>query len=148
MVNLIKNKKGVIEFYATLIFIGLFLIGLVSIIIILGENYGYSSTDIIDNRINVSFTQIKSNITNEQENANIYKNNTLSDKLTEGGSEIVFTGFWGTLKSIWGIITGIILSLFYFASILFISPIVIYGITSILIVAIIFAMWRVWRAGQ
>ena len=149
---MMKNKKaGFADYPINFIWAALFLIMIVMFAINLGSEYGLSSTDLIDERINISSLEREINDTAYTKSL-VMKNTTLADEPDTSGlfnTVAVLKSIWGTIVSavtipiaFFNIITNLVINILGIPSVVF------YSITAIFLISIVFAAWRVAVTGK
>lgn len=145
------NKKAVsfADFPINLLWIGIFVIAIITFAIGLGELYDIKSTDMIDKRINVTIFEEKLNQSSTKIGAS--KNATLDDELNTGQTVLNFESIWGTIKNAYFIITSminVIASIFVGFFGIVGGGIIFTGVLSIIVLSLLFSIWRLISTGR
>lgn len=139
---------GFKDYPINFILAGTFIIAIVSFAIVLGSEYGFSSADLIDERIDINALEGQINDSTYSKSL-ISKNATLEDELNTGANALSWTAMWGAVKNMYSITTGffnIIINLV--VNVLGIPAVVFYALVSIIAISIIFSIWRLIITGK
>jgi len=127
---------------------GLVLTCIIGFAISIGYDYGIPASDIIDSRIPTEAIENQVNQTHTDAEEGWGKSFTSENPQQESGL-LVIKSIWGVMKSIWSSFLIIPRLLFgMIQEILGIPPIVTGTIISILVISLIFAMWRVMKGSD
>jgi hypothetical protein len=126
---------------------GLFLVSLFNFGIGLKTEYNQTNNLIDSDKIPLS--QIEGNLTKAQENSEKWQRSLSSDSLFVKTGTIVVYSIWSVIKLVWGSINALMSLMFTTASTVFgIDPMVVGVVIAIIIMGIIFAIWRTIRLGE
>jgi len=126
---------------------GLFLIALISFGITLAHNYGENEALMKSDKIDFSGLETRLNQTNAD--ATSWGETFKSDNLFVVAGGIVLYSIWGISKLVWNSVISIFVIFTDGASSLIgIPPIAIGVLTAIIIIGLIFSLWRLIKTGQ
>lgn len=126
---------------------GLFLIAMISFAVIIAGNYGHSEELVKSDKIDFSALEEQINQTNTD--AERWAESFKSDNPLLGFGSLVLYSIWGIGKLMWGAVVTILhIYLVGLGDVIGISPIVIGSITAIVIVGLIFYLWRAIKSGE
>lgn len=126
---------------------GLFVICMITFAVMLGNNYGQSEALMKSDQID--FSKLENQINQTSSDAQKWGEAFKSDNLFVATGTLVLFSIWGIGKLIWGSVTTF--STIFFdgaSSVLGVSPIVTGVVTALLIISLIFALWKVIKAGE
>lgn len=135
------------DFPINFLLAGLFLIAMISFGVGIAHNYGYD--DALMKSDKIDFSGLENQVSATSEDAQSWATTFKSDNLFVSAGGIVLFSIWGIGKLIFG-------SIISFATIFFdglqgvfgFSPIVMGVIMGVLIISIIFALWRLIKIGS
>lgn len=126
---------------------GLFVIALVSFGVGIANNYGYEGSLMKSDKID--FTSLENQVTATSTSATGWGNAFKSDNLFVSAGGIVLFSIWGIGKLMWGSITSFATIFLDGAQgVLGLPPIVTGVIMAILIISLLFALWRTIKVGD
>ena len=126
---------------------GLFVICMITFAVMLGNNYGQSEALMKSDQID--FSKLENQINQTSSNAQKWGEAFKSDNLFVATGTLVLFSIWGIGKLIWGSVTTFsTIFLDGASSVLGVSPIVTGVVTALLIISLIFALWKVIKAGE
>jgi hypothetical protein len=135
------------EYPIAFLLVGLFIVAMIGFGGKLAQNYGHNETLIKDE--NFDFGKIESRVLETSKQAEGWGETFRSDNplLALGG--LVLFSIWGIGQLIWGSVTGTFSIMTDGATAVFgIPPIVTGVLTAILIISLIFALYKLLRAGE
>ena len=143
------NKKGLNfpVFLTSLILASLFIISLYAFATGTAENYG-QDTDLVDDNM-LDLTSLEAKVSNSSADAEVWQRRITSDNIFVATGSIVLFSTWGVFKLMWTSTSGI--ASIYFAgmyNIFGIDPMVTGTISALLIIALLFAIWKVVKTGE
>lgn len=126
---------------------GLFVICMITFAVMLSNNYGRDEALMKSDQID--FSKLENQINKTSSDAQKWGDAFKSDNLFVATGTLVLFSIWGIGKLIWGSVTTF-LTIFLdgASSVLGVSPIVTGVATAILIISLIFALWKVIKAGE
>ncbi len=135
------------EYPINFLLAGLFLIAMISFGVGLASNYGESGTLMKSDKID--FTRLEQAVNKTSADATHWGESFKSDNLFVSAGGIILFSIWGIGKLIWGSVTTMF-SVFSdgATAVLGIPPIATGVVLAILIISLIFALWRVIKAGE
>ena len=126
---------------------GLFIIAMITFAVMLGNNYGQDEALMKSDQID--FSKLENQINQTSTDAQKWGEAFKSDNLFVATGTLVLFSIWGIGKLIWGSVTTFsTIFLDGASSVLGVSPIVTGVVTAILIISLIFALWKVIKAGE
>lgn len=126
---------------------GLFIIAMITFAVMLGNNYGQSEALMKSDQID--FSRLENQINQTSADAQKWGEAFKSDNLFVATGTLVLFSIWGIGKLIWGSVTSFTtIFLDGASSVLGVSPIVTGVVMAILIISLIFALWKVIKAGE
>lgn len=126
---------------------GLFVICMITFAVMLGNNYGQSEALMKSDQID--FSKLENQINSTSADAQKWGEAFKSDNLFVATGTLVLFSIWGIGKLIWGSVTSFTtIFLDGASSVLGVSPIVTGVVMAILIISLIFALWKVIKAGE
>jgi flagellar biosynthesis protein FlhB len=126
---------------------GLFVICMITFAVMLGNNYGQSEALMKSDQID--FSKLENQINQTSSDAQKWGEAFKSDNLFVATGTLVLFSIWGIGKLIWGSVTSFTtIFLDGASSVLGVSPIVTGVVMAILIISLIFALWKVIKAGE
>jgi hypothetical protein len=126
---------------------GLFIIAMITFAVMLGNNYGQDEALMKSEQID--FSKLENQINQTSTDAQKWGEAFKSDNLFVATGTLVLFSIWGIGKLIWGSVTTFsTIFLDGASSVLGVSPIVTGVVTAILIISLIFALWKVIKAGE
>lgn len=126
---------------------GLFVICMITFAVMLGNNYGQSEALMKSDQID--FSKLENQINQTSSDAQKWGEAFKSDNLFVATGTLVLFSIWGIGKLIWGSVTSFTtIFLDGASSVLGVSPIVTGVAMAILIISLIFALWKVIKAGE
>ncbi len=126
---------------------GLFVICMITFAVMLGNNYGQSEALMKSDQID--FSKLENQINQTSSDAQKWGEAFKSDNLFVATGTLVLFSIWGIGKLIWGSVTTFsTIFLDGASSVLGVSPIVTGVVTALLIISLIFALWKVIKAGE
>jgi len=126
---------------------GLFVIAMITFGVMLANNYGHDEGLMKSDQID--FTNLEKQINSTSADAQKWGEAFKSDNLFVATGTLVLFSIWGIGKLIWGSVTTFsTIFLDGASSVLGVSPIVTGVVTAILIISLIFALWKVIKAGE
>lgn len=135
------------DFPINFLLAGLFIIALIGFGVGIAHNYG--ETDSLMKSDKIDFSRLESQVNQTSQDAQSWGNAFRSDNLFVSAGAIVLFSIWGIGKLIW---TSVIALFTIFSdgatAVLGIPPIVTGVLTAILIISLIFALWRLIKAGE
>ena len=126
---------------------GLFVIALISFGIAMAHNYGQSEALMQNDKID--FSGLERQVNSTSNDANKWAETFKSDNLFVVAGGIVLYSIWGVAKLVWGSVTAM-LTIFTSGAegLLGIPPIATGVLTAIIIIGLIFAIWKLIKQGQ
>lgn len=125
----------------------LFFISLLNFGISTAINYGYSESLVNDPKMNL--TGIESTLAETTADANKWIESTTKSNLFESFGSLVIVSIWGTANLMINGVTAMFIVLFAtFVNVLGLNPIVVATIGMLLLVSLIFAIFRLIRQGE
>lgn len=135
------------EFSINYLISALFIVCLVAFSISLALDNGQTSDAVLDSRI--PYSNLEGQINKVNTDSDSWKNTTTSENPQQESGLLVIRSIWGVMKTIWDSFLIIPNLIFNMAQdVLGIPPIVTTSIATILIVLLIFAMWRVMKGAD
>lgn len=126
---------------------GLFVIAIISFAVILGGNYGQDEALMKSDKID--FSKLETQIGNTSADAQKWGEAFKSDNLFVATGTLVLFSIWGIGKLIWGSVTSFTtIFLDGASSVLGLSPIVTGVVMALIIISLMFALWKVIKAGE
>jgi hypothetical protein len=126
---------------------GLFIIAMITFAVMIASNYG--QTDSLMKSEQIDFSRLEKQVNQTSADAQKWGDAFRSDNLFVTLGAIVLFSIWGIGKLIWGSVTTFLTIFTDGASaVLGVSPIVTGVVTAIIIISLIFALWRVIKAGE
>lgn len=126
---------------------GLFVICMITFAVMLGNNYGQSEALMKSDQID--FSKLENQINQTSSDAQKWGEAFKSDNLFVATGTLVLFSIWGIGKLIWGSVTTFsTIFLDGASSVLGVSPIVTGVVTALLIISLVFALWKVIKAGE
>jgi hypothetical protein len=126
---------------------GLFVIAMINFAVMLANNYG--QTDSLMKSEQIDFSRLENQVNSTSADAQKWGEAFKSDNLFVATGTLVLFSIWGIGKLIWGSVTTFsTIFLDGASSVLGVSPIVTGVVTAILIISLIFALWKVIKAGE
>jgi hypothetical protein len=130
------------EYPKNFLLAGLFIIAMITFGVMMANNYGKS--DALMKSDQIDFSKIETQINQTSTDAQKWGDAFRSDNLFISGGALVLFSIWGIGKLIWGSVTTFsTIFLDGASSVLGVSPIVTGVVTAILIISLMFALWRV-----
>jgi len=132
---------------------GLFFICIMYFAVDLANNYGVPISQVSNPYMNLS--QFENELKTQEVSSGNWSDNTMKDEATFDFGQVIFKSFWGTIKGIKSSI-GTFLNLIMFGTFHTLSMgtedsrlnIIYYGFMGLIVIAILFAVWRVVRQGE
>ena len=143
------NKKGLNfpVFLTSLILASLFIISLYAFSTKTAENYG-QDTDLVDDNM-LDLTSLEAKVDNASSHAEGWQDRVTSDNPFVAVTSIILFSTWGVFKLMWTSTSGIVGIYFNgMYNILGIDPMVTGTISALLIIGLIFAIWKVVKTGE
>lgn len=135
------------EYPKNFLLAGLFIIAMITFAVMLANNYGHDEALMKSDKID--FSKIETQINSTSADAQKWGEAFRSDNLFVATGTLVLFSIWGIGKLIWGSVTTFsTIFLDGASSVLGVSPIVTGVVTAILIISLIFALWKVIKAGE
>jgi len=135
------------EYPKNFLLAGLFIIAMITFAVMLSNNYGQSEALMKSDQID--FSRIENQINSTSTDAQKWGEAFKSDNLFVATGTLVLFSIWGIGKLIWGSVTTFsTIFLDGASSVLGVSPIVTGVVTAILIISLMFALWKVIKAGE
>jgi hypothetical protein len=126
---------------------GLFIICMITFAVMLGQNYGQDEALMKSDQID--FSKLENQINQTSTDAQKWGEAFKSDNLFVATGTLVLFSIWGIGKLIWGSVTSFTtIFLDGASSVLGVSPIVTGVAMALLIISLIFALWKVIKAGE
>jgi hypothetical protein len=126
---------------------GLFIICMITFAVMLGQNYGQDEALMKSDQID--FSKLENQINQTSTDAQKWGEAFKSDNLFVTTGTLVLFSIWGIGKLIWGSVTSFTtIFLDGASSVLGVSPIVTGVAMALLIISLIFALWKVIKAGE
>lgn len=126
---------------------GLFVIAIISFAVILGGNYGQDEALMKSDKID--FSKLETQIGNTSADAQKWGEAFKSDNLFVATGTLVLFSIWGIGKLIWSSVTSFTtIFLDGASSVLGLSPIVTGVVMALIIISLMFALWKVIKAGE
>lgn len=126
---------------------GLFVIAIISFAVMLGNNYGQDEALMKSDKID--FSKLETQINNTSADAQKWGEAFKSDNLFVATGTLVLFSIWGIGKLIWGSVTSFTtIFLDGASSVLGLSPIVTGVVMALIIISLMFALWKVIKAGE
>jgi uncharacterized protein YqhQ len=139
--------KGFQDYIIGFLLAGLFIVALYSFATGVATNYGMDSNLVDDEQINL--TQLESEINQTSSRAEGWQDKFTSDNFFVSLGSIILFSLWGIFKLIWSVINT--LSSIYLGglnNVLGIPPLVTGIISAIIILGLIFAVWKSIKTGE
>lgn len=134
------------DYAVNLLLCGLFVIALVAFGTGIAHNYGEDASLMSDDRVNM--TRLESTVNSTSEDAQRWSEAFQSDNLFVSAGGIVLYSIWGVGKLILTSVVTLFVVIFDGVSaVLGIPPVVSGVIFAVLLIGLIFALWRVIKAG-
>ena len=148
MRNLINNKRGQFKSFPIIfLLVGLFIVALVGFGGKLASNYGHEETLLKDD--NFDFGRIETHVTQTSTQAEGWGDTFRSDNPLLAFGGLVLFAIWGIGQLIWGSVMGMFIILTDGATaVLGIPPIVTGVLTAILVISLLFALYKLLRVGE
>ncbi len=135
------------EFPKNFLLVGLFMFALLSGAIILASNYGEDASFMLDSRM--PFLEIEQQINQSSKDSNTWKDSFSGENPKQESGLLVFRSIWGVMKTIWTSFMLIPNTLFSAAQYyLGIPPVVTGVLSALIIISVIFAMWRIMKGSE
>lgn len=135
------------EYPKNFLLAGLFIIAMITFGVMIANNYGQSEALMKSDQID--FSRIETQINQTIAEADNWGKLFRSDSLFVATGTLVLFSIWGIGKLIWGSVTTFsTIFLDGASSVLGVSPIVTGVVTAIIIISLIFALWKVIKAGE
>lgn len=126
---------------------GLFVICMITFAVTIANNYGQDEALMKSEQID--FSRIESQINETSNDAQSWGEAFRSDNLFVATGTLVLFSIWGIGKLIWSsVLTFLTIFLDGASAVLGISPVVTGVVTALLIISLIFALWRVIKVGE
>lgn len=126
---------------------GLFVICMITFAVMLGNNYGQSEALMKSDQID--FSRLENQVNSTSADAQKWGEAFRSDNLFVATGTLVLFSIWGIGKLIWGSVTTFSTIFLDGASaVLGVSPVVTGVVTALIIISLLFALWRVIKAGE
>lgn len=126
---------------------GLFIIAMITFAVTIAHNYG--QTDALMKSEQIDFSRLENQINQTSSDAQKWGEAFRSDNLFVATGTLVLFSIWGIGKLIWGSVTTFSTIFSDGASaVLGVSPIVTGVVTALIIISLLFALWRVIKAGE
>lgn len=139
--------RGFQDYIVFFLLSGLFIVALYSFGSGIAMNYGQDSNIIDDEQIN--FTQLEIELNQTRSRAETWQNKFTSDNFFVAFGSIILFSLWGIFQLIWSVINTIMtIYLGGLHNVLGIPPLVTGSITAILIIGLIFAIWKSIKTGE
>jgi len=135
------------EFPKNFLLAGLFLVCLISFAVIIAHNYG--ENDALMKSDKIDFTGLEVQINKTTADANAWGETFKSDNLFVVAGGIVLYSVWGISKLVWGSVTSMFTVFTSGAGVVLgVPPLVIGVLTAIIIISLMFALWRLVKLGK
>lgn len=135
------------DFPKNFLLAGLFVIAIISFAVMLGNNYGQDEALMKSDKIN--FSKLENQINETSQRASGWGETFRSDSLFVSAGGIVIYSIWSIGKLIFNSVsTFSIIFLDGASSVLGLSPIVTGVVMALIIISLIFALWKVIKAGE
>lgn len=126
---------------------GLFVIAMINFAVMLANNYG--QTDSLMKSEQIDFSRLENQVNSTSADAQKWGEAFRSDNLFVATGTLVLFSIWGIGKLIWGSVTTFSTIFLDGASaVLGVSPVVTGVVTALIIISLLFALWRVIKAGE
>jgi len=139
--------KGFQDYIISFLLAGLFIVALYSFATGIALNYNQDPNIIDDEQINL--TKLESQINETRSSAETWQDKFTSDNFFVSLGSIILFSLWGIFQLIWTVVNN--LSSIYFGAmnnVLGIPPLVTGTISSIMIIGLIFAVWKSIKTGE
>lgn len=126
---------------------GLFVIAMITFAVTIAHNYG--QTDSLMKSDQIDFSKLENQVNQTSADAQKWGEAFRSDNLFVATGTLVLFSIWGIGKLIWGSVTTFsTIFLDGASSVLGVSPVVTGVVTALIIISLLFALWRVIKAGE
>ena len=146
------NKTGAfVDYPVNFLFVALFLIAIITFGTLLANEYGLDSEDIYGRSMGVDslVSNLEGGINESHSDSLIMKNKTLEGEITTTSTIAILGGMLGTVWKSFGIIPRFFnLMLNLIKDVLGIPDVIIYGITAIFLIGVVFAIIRLIMTGK
>ena len=142
-----ENSIGIKGILIIFLLGALFFVSIMNFGIGIAESYGHDSSLVDDGRMNLTGVQQQLNQTSQDSNDWIEA--ITSDNIFESGGALILFSVWGVGKLIAAAIIGLFTVLIgSFVNVLGIDPLVVGTVSGLVMIGIIFAIWRLIKQGE
>lgn len=142
-----ENSAGIKEIMTIFLLGALFFVCIMNFGIGIAERYGHDESLVNDERMNL--TGVQAQLESNSEKTNEWINQLTSDSIFESGGALILFSIWGIVQAvntaIIGLYTVIIGSL---VNVLGLDPLVVGTISGLVLIGIVFAIWRLIKQGE
>jgi len=146
------NKKGAfVDYPINFLFVALFVISIITFATLLANEYSLDSEDIFSASMGVDslVTNLESEIEKSHADSLIMKNKTLEGEISTTSNIAILGGMLGTVWKSFGIIPRFFnLMINLITNVLGIPSVIIYGVTAIFLIGVVFAIIRLIMTGK